>query len=140
MTANDGDSQIVLEPHPYWTGTKPYFKRIVIRSIADTAALQANLLSGDIDMVPGDGNGLSLDQVIAMQKQHPNQFNFVFNDSVTFLHLDVNLDNPFLQDPRVRRAILMAIDRKAMSDRLVEGRYKLAATWVPPKEPMFAEG
>ncbi|RYY08888.1 MAG: hypothetical protein EON55_19495, partial [Alphaproteobacteria bacterium] len=41
---------------------------------------------------------------------------------------------------RVRRAILMAIDRKAMSDRLVGGQYKLAATWVPPKEPMFAEG
>lgn len=36
-------------------------------SIGDTAALQANLLSGDIDVVPGDGNGLSLDQVLAMQ-------------------------------------------------------------------------
>ena len=140
MTANDGASQIVLEPNPNWAGTAPAIKRIVIRSIADTAALQANLLSGDIDMVPGDGNGLSLDQVLAMQKQHASQFNFVLNDSVTFYHLDVNLDNPKLGDPRVRRAILMAIDRKAMSDRLVGGQYKLAATWVPPKEPMFAEG
>ena len=140
MSANDGASQIVLEPNPYWSGTKPALKRIVIRSIGDTAALQANLLSGDIDIVPGDGNGLSLDQVLAMQKQHPTEFNYVFNDSVTFYHLDVNLDNPILRDPRVRRAMLMAIDRKAMSDRLVGGRYKLAATWVPPKEPMFAEG
>ncbi|HEX3346618.1 MAG TPA: peptide ABC transporter substrate-binding protein [Acetobacteraceae bacterium] len=140
MTANDGASQIVLEPNPYWTGDKPYLKRIVIRSIADTAALQANLLSGDIDLIPGDGNGISLDQAVALQKQHPDQFHYIFNDSVTFQHLDVNLDNPFLQDPRVRRAILMAIDRQTMSDRLVGGRYKLAATWVPPKEPMFAPG
>ena len=140
MTANDGASQIVLQPNPYWSGSKPYFKNIVIRSIGDTAALQANLLSGDIDMIPGDGNGLSLDQVLAMQKQHPTDFNYIFNDSVTFYHLDVNLDNPILKDPRVRRAMLMAIDRKAMSDRLVGGRYQLAATWVPPKEPMFAEG
>lgn len=140
MTANDGASQIVLEPNPYWSGTKPSIKRIVIRSINDTAALQANLLSGDIDMIPGDGNGLSLDQVIAMQKQHPTEFTYVINDSVTFYHLDLNLDNPFLQDVRVRRAMLMAIDRKAMSDRLVAGKYKLAATWVPPKEPMYAEG
>ncbi len=140
MTANDGASQIVLEPNPYWSGTKPSLKRIVIRSIGDTAALQANLLSGDIDIVPGDGNGLSLDQVLAMQKQHPAQFNYIFNDSVTFYHLDVNLDNPILQDANVRRAMLMAIDRKSMSDRLVAGKYKLAATWVPPKEPMFAEG
>jgi peptide/nickel transport system substrate-binding protein len=140
MTSNDGASQIVLEPNPHWTGTKPYFKHIVIRSVADTAALQANLLSGDVDLAPGAGNGLSLDQAVALQKAHPDSFTYIFNDSVTFDHLDVNLDNPFLQDVRVRRAMLMAIDRQAMSDKIVGGRFKIAATWVPPKEPMFASG
>jgi peptide/nickel transport system substrate-binding protein len=140
MTANDGATQIVLEPNPHWTGKAPSLRRIVVRSVADTAALQANLLSGDIDLVPGDGNGLGLDQAINMQKQYPDRFQYVFNDSVMWDHLDFNLDNPILQDVRVRRAMLMAVDRQAMSERLVGGRFKLSATWVPPKEPMFAPG
>src|SRR5262249_22859108 len=44
-------SQLVLEPNPYWAGDKPHFKRIVLKFIQNTAALQANLLAGDVDMV-----------------------------------------------------------------------------------------
>jgi peptide/nickel transport system substrate-binding protein len=43
-------AQVVLEPNPYWSGTKPSFKRIILKFIQNTAALQANLLSGDVDM------------------------------------------------------------------------------------------
>ena len=140
ITGYDSGSQIVLEPNPYWTGKKPAIKRIVARSIADTAALQANLLSGDVDMAPGEAIGLQLDQVLAMQKDNPGRFNYVYNDALAFWNIDFDLDNKFLADVRVRRAMLMAIDRKAMSDKLAGGRFTLAATWVPPKEPMFAPG
>ena len=140
ITSYDSGSQIVLEPNPYWTGGKPAFKRIVARSIADTAALQANLLSGDVDMAPGEAIGLQLDQVLAMQKDNPARFNYVYNDALAFWNIDFDLDNKILADVRVRRAMLMAIDRKTMSDKLAGGRFTLAATWVPPKEPMFAPG
>src|SRR6185295_16445788 len=40
-------SHIVLEPNPYWPGPKPFFKRIILRFIDNTAAMQSNLLSGD---------------------------------------------------------------------------------------------
>ncbi len=60
--------------------------------------------------------------------------------ALAFWNIDFDLDNKFLSDIRVRRAILMAIDRKTMSDKLASGRFTLAATWVPPKEPMFAPG
>ena len=140
IASYDGASQIVLEPNPYWTGKTPAIKRIVARSIADTAALQANLLSGDIDLAPGDAIGLQLDQVLAMERDHPAQFQYVYNDALAFWNIDFDLDNKFLADVRVRRAILMAIDRKTMSDKLAGGRFVLAATWVPPKEPMFAPG
>eukprot|EP01034_Spumella_vulgaris_P019617 gene19617-25091_t len=39
-------SRVVLEPNPTWTGQKPSFKRITVRIIENTAALEANLLSG----------------------------------------------------------------------------------------------
>jgi len=36
----------VLERNPTWEGQKPYFQRIVVKTIENTAALEANLLSG----------------------------------------------------------------------------------------------
>ena len=47
-------SHVVLEPNPPWYGTKPHIKKIIIKVISNTAALEANLLSGDIDMVAGE--------------------------------------------------------------------------------------
>ena len=70
ITAIETGSQIVLERNEHWTGARPYFDRLVIRTIGNTAALQANLLSGDVDMVPGDGAGLTLDQVLSLQAQY----------------------------------------------------------------------
>ncbi len=68
VTSYESGNQIVIEPNPHWTGTKPGFKRIVLRHIENTAALQANLLSGDVDMVAGEGVGLTIDQALALQK------------------------------------------------------------------------
>ncbi len=133
-------SQIVLEPNPYWPGKKPGFNRIVVRTIENTASLQANLLSGDVDMTPGEGIGLTLDQVLTMRKQEPDRFNYVFRDSTAYLHLDTQLDNPILADVRVRRALLMALDRKTMSDKLVDGLWTLADAWIAPQDPVYAKG
>ena len=48
-------SHVVLEPQSRPGGaTSPYFRRIVVRAIENTAALEANLLSGGIDMIAGE--------------------------------------------------------------------------------------
>ena len=46
-------SQILLERNPTWWGEPPAFDRIVIKAIENTTALEANLLSGEVDMVEG---------------------------------------------------------------------------------------
>jgi len=140
ITTYQSGAQIVLEPNPYWAGKKPGFKRIVVRTIENTASLQANLLSGDVDMTPGEGIGLTLDQVLTMRKQQPDRFNYLFRDSTAYLHLDTQLDNPMLADVRVRRALLMALDRKTMSDKLVDGLWTLADAWIAPQDTVYARG
>ena len=55
-------NRIVLEQNPTWTGQKPHFKRLVVKIIENTAALEANLLSGNVDYALGE-LGLSLDQL-----------------------------------------------------------------------------
>jgi peptide/nickel transport system substrate-binding protein len=137
ITAYGSGNQIVLEPNPHWSGTKPGFKRIVLRHIENTAALQANLLSGDVDMVAGEGIGLTIDQALALQKAHPDAFHYEFKPSLTYEHIDLKKENPLLADVRVRRALLMAMDRQTMVDRLFQGKQPVAATWVNPLSPTY---
>ncbi len=137
ITADDVGSQLVLDRNEHWTGTRPYFDRIVIKAIGNTAALQANLLSGDVDVVPGEGIGLTLDQVLALQKQYPARFAYAYKPNQTYTHIDLQLDNPALADVRVRRALLMAIDRQAIVDKLMGGRVPVASSFVSPLESYY---
>jgi peptide/nickel transport system substrate-binding protein len=132
-------SQIVLEQNPNWGGTKPGFKRIVIKLIENTAALQANLISGDVDMVAGEGIGLTIDQVLALQKQQPDKFDYIYKPSLTYEHIDTKIENPILADIRVRRAMLYALDRQTMVNRLFEGKQPVATTWVNPLDPNYTK-
>ena len=137
ITGYQAGSSITLSPNPYWAGPKPGFKHIVIRLIENTAALQANLLSGDVDMVAGEGIGLTIDQVIGLQKQHPSEFTYIFRPSLTYEHVDLQKNNPILADLKVRQAMLYAIDRKTMVNRLFNGLQPVAATWVNPLDPNY---
>jgi len=139
ITGYQSGVQVVLEPNPYWTGTKPGFQRIIIKLIENTAALQANLLSGDIDMTPGDAPALTIDQVLALQKQKPNEFDYLYKPSLNYEHIDFQIENPILADVRVRQAMAYAVDRETMVKRLFEGKQPVAATWVNPLDPNFTK-
>lgn len=130
-------SRVVLEQNPTWTGEKPHFKRITVRIIENTAALEANLLSGSVDYVLGE-LGLSLDQAIAFEKRHKDKYNVVYKPALIWEHIDVNLDNKLLADRRVRQAMLLAIDRKAISEKLFEGKQPIAHGGISELDPMFS--
>jgi peptide/nickel transport system substrate-binding protein len=130
-------SQIVLARNPHWSGDQPVFERIVIRAIENTAALEANLLSGAIDMIAGE-LGLTLDQAAALEARHRDRFNVIFKPSLSYEHIDLNLDNPDLADVRVRRALLLSLDRDAISQQLFGGRQSVADSNVSPLDRMSA--
>lgn len=129
---------ITLEPNPTWWGKAPAFKRITVRTIENTAALEANLLSGEIDYIAGE-DGISLDQAIAFEKRHGDRFNVVFKPGLFYEHVDLRLDNPILEDLQVRRALLHAIDRAAISERLFEGKQPVADTFVHPLDSVHTD-
>ncbi len=137
ITSFETGTQVVLGRNEKWTGGRPYFDRIVIKAIGNTAALQANLLSGDVDMVPGDGVGMTLDQVLVLQSQNPSRFAFAYKPNLAYTHIDTQLDNRVLADVRVRRALLMGIDRQSIVDKLMGGRVPVANSFVNPQEPDF---
>jgi peptide/nickel transport system substrate-binding protein len=131
-------SHVVLEPNPTWFGAKPAFKRITVRVIENTAALEANLLSGGIDYIAGE-LGLSLDQALAFEKRHRDRFEIIYNPSLVYEHIDLNLDNPILKDKRVRQALLYGLDRDTLAQQLFEGRQPVAHSFVSPLDWIAAK-
>ena len=128
--------QIVLEPNPTWYGKKPYFKRITVRAIENSSALEANLLSGSIDYVAGEA-GFSLDQALAFQKRHGRDFNIIYKPGLVYAHIDLNLDNPVLKDKRVRQALMFGMDRQTLVNTLFEGKAPVANSFVNPLDWMY---
>jgi peptide/nickel transport system substrate-binding protein len=124
-------SHILLESNPHWVGPPGHFKRITVRTIENTAALEANLRSGTIDMVAGE-LGLPLDEGLAFEKRHADAFQTVFKPGLVYEHIDLNLDRPILSDRRVREALLLGIDRDTISRSLFAGRQAVADSFMNP--------
>ena len=138
ITAVARGSHIVLEPNPTWWGKRPEFKRIIVRTIENTAALEANLLSGEVDYIAGE-LGLALDQALAFEKRHAKRFRVLYQPGLIYEHIDLNLDNPILQDSRVRRALILGIDRAAISRQLFEDKQPVANSNVNPLDWVYDE-
>lgn len=120
-----------------WFGAPPAFDRVIIRSIENTAALQANLLSGAIDMIAGE-LGLTLDQAIGFDARAGERFRVLYTPGLIYEHVDLNLDNPILADRRVRQALLYSLDRDLISEEMFAGRQPVALSSVSPLDPMHA--
>lgn len=131
-------SHIALERNPHWYGPKPHFRRIVVRAIENTAALEANLLSGAVDYVAGE-LGLSLDQGMAFEQRHRDRYAVQYKPGLVYEHIDVNLDNPILADRRVRQALLLGIDREKLTQTLFGGRQPVARGAIHPLDWVHAD-
>jgi peptide/nickel transport system substrate-binding protein len=122
-------SHIVFERNPGWKGKVPAFRRVVVRAIENSAALESNLLAGSVDYLPGE-LGLSLDQALPFEKRNGARFDVTYKPSLLYSHIDLNLDNPILQDMRVRHALLLAIDRETLNRQLFGGKQPPADSFV----------
>ena len=90
--------------------------KVTIRIISDPSAQVAALLSGDVDVFPRVTAARSLAQF----KSDP-RFSVLVGGSRAKTIVSINERRKPLDDVRVRRAILAAIDRKAMIDGAVDG-------------------
>ncbi|HZT89484.1 MAG TPA: peptide ABC transporter substrate-binding protein [Stellaceae bacterium] len=131
-------SQIVLEPNAQWAGPAPPFRRIIVRAIENTAALEANLLSGTIDMIAGE-LGLPPDEALLFEKRHGDAYRILYKPGLVYEHVDLNLDDAILADRRVRQALLYGLDREAISRQLFAGKQPVAASFVSPLDAGYSD-
>ncbi len=131
-------SEILLQRNPTWSGKQPVFDQVTLITIGNTAALEANLLSGAIDMISGEF-GIAVPQALAFQRRHGEDYQILFRPSLAYEHIDLNLERPVMQDRRLRQALLFAIDRQAIVDRLFGDKQPVATSNVSPLSPDWTD-
>ncbi len=124
--------RVVLERNPAWRGAPSPFSRVTFRVISNDSARVAALRAGDVQLIeivpPHDVAQLERDRNVSIWRSPGTR--------LIYLSLDVTRDAPPgvtdlegrplerspLKDPRVRRALSLAIDRAGIARSIMEGQ------------------
>ena len=131
----------VFEASPGYYGPKPVWEKVNYRYINNGAARTAALLAGDVDVI----DKVAVTDVEKLRKT-PSVSVYVYpglrvllvqpsfrpgpNEFITDNAGKPLAQNP-LQDLRVRQALSVAINRKAIVDRILQGTVTEANQWMP---------
>lgn len=131
---------VTFVPNTKFYGEAPKIKKIIMKLIPNTGTLEANLRSGTIDLI--SIMGLDLDQALAFSKKTKEEklgYEVLFQPSTVYEHIDLNLDNPFLKDIKVRKALLYSINKDDLVNALFEGKQLPALHLVTPKDAWYTD-
>jgi peptide/nickel transport system substrate-binding protein len=121
--------RIELASNPlYWRGS-PKLEKIVYRIIPNRDTILAALQTGDVDMWPIAAFAY------VPRFQALEGFKVLRVPSYGFGHIDFNVTHPAVSDPAVRRALLLAFDRRAQLAKVSHGIGILQDAIVSPASP-----
>ncbi|WP_376088694.1 ABC transporter substrate-binding protein [Roseomonas sp. CCTCC AB2023176] len=140
----NGDRILFERNDAYW-GDRPAFARVNYRMITNDASRTASLLAGDVDVI----DQVPTTDLTKLRADNRVSLSEIVGLRLIFLGLDhlraANENSPFvtdnegrplgrnpLRDVRVRRALSMAIDREAITSRIMEGAATPASQFLPP--------
>jgi len=137
--------RIVLEKSKhYFDPSQAKFERIVFRIIPDDNVRLANLRSGDIDMMhlvaPTDAASLRKEGRFEMARVtglHYQSLTINLHNKNGKNTPQVDLGTPLANDPRVREALELSIDREALNQVAWDGQYTPGCTPISPVSPFY---
>ena len=106
------DDYILLESHDDYWGGKPPFKSIRFKVVPELSARIAGLRAGDFDMI----TEVTPDQVEAIRSL--DGFDVVGGSTVNHRVINLGTKSGWLADPKVRKAMSLAIDRQLIVERI----------------------
>ncbi len=116
---------------PESLGGPPYLERVIFRFVSEPSTLLSETLTGQIDvnasLFPHQAEQVERGEGLRLR-------HFPFRE---YYYLGWNTRSPLLSDPRVRRALTMAIDRQQLIDALLFGYGQLATGTIAPWHPMY---
>lgn len=127
------DSVRLVRQDAYW-GEAPALTTVTFRFVSDPSAQVAALLAGDIDAIPNVGAPESLERFKA-----DDRFEVRVGTTEGETILAMNNRRKPLSDPRVRRAISHAIDRKAVITGAMFGYGTPIGSHFAPHHPAYKD-
>jgi peptide/nickel transport system substrate-binding protein len=118
----------------YWKPGRPYLDGIDIPIVADLATRNLMLVAGNLDM--SLSYGLSMTLMRDIKSQVAATVCEVATDNGA-RNLIINPAKPPFDNPELRRALSLTLDRKAFVDILAEGQGLLGATMQPPPDGVW---
>ncbi len=128
-----GSSVTLAKWDSYRNAAAIKMKKVTFRFISDPAAQIASLLAGDVDAFPR-----VTPRSVAQFKVHPD-FQVLVSGSMAKTILAINNKKKPLDDVRVRRAILAAIDRKAVIEGAGDGYGSPIGSHYVPAMPGYVD-
>lgn len=124
------DQEVILEANDdYWDG-RPQIDRLVFKVYSDQRTAYQALLTGDLDVAGVTANLWEE----AQRSSESHRLNAFVYSTLRVWPIFWNQDgsNPFFEDPRVRRAMILALDRQPFLDNVVKGMARMASTTFHP--------
>jgi peptide/nickel transport system substrate-binding protein len=137
--------RIVVERSPhYFDQAAAKFDRIVFRIIPDDNVRLANLRSGDIDVMhrvtPSDTASLKKEgrfDVSSVTGLGYNSVTINLRNKTGKTNPPGDLGTPLANDPRVREALELSIDREALNQVAYDGQYTPGCGFIAPNSVYF---
>ncbi len=139
-----GDHLTLARNPNYWGGAEPW-EHVTRKPIANDGARVAALLSGDVDMIEGvpgvDRARIGAAPNLALYECDAFRIIYIHLDSARDVSPGVSdsngnkMDRNPLKDARVRRAISYAINRQAITEKLLSGQAHPAGQYTAPGIP-----
>jgi len=122
---------VLLERNPeYWEKGKPYLDKIIFRVIPDAAARAAAVEKGEVQYAPFNPVPFrDVERLAALPQLKVDTRGYEWLSPV--LYFDLNVENPYLKDVRVRRAIAYAVNKEALAKVVWFGYGRPATSPVP---------
>ena len=118
----------------YWDKGKPYLDGIEYNIIRNRSTRMLAFIAGDFDMTyPVD---ISIPMLKDVKAQAPNAICELRSTNVN-RNLIVNREQAPFDDERVRRAMMLALDRQAFVDILSEGQDDIGGIMLPPPDGVW---
>ena len=118
----------------YWKKGKPYLDGIDYTIIPDRSTRMLSFIAGKFDMTfPADVTVPLLKNI----KRDAPQAQCTMRESGVSTNLIVNREVPPFDDPKVRKALALVLDRQAFIDILSEGEGKMSGSMLPPPDGIW---
>lgn len=129
-----GDSVIMVKNPDYYRKEIPYLDRVIFKFIPDPSAQLAALRSGDVDVIAYD---LSPENAPALEKD--GRFKVLKGNTTTDVIMAMNNSRKPFNDPKVRQAVTLAIDRRAVIQGAVAGYGTPIGSHMDPTNPYYVD-